>query len=51
MISEANVENADEDIAGNKIMASMGILKTISTVVLTMEASPEVNIYINKHQF
>jgi hypothetical protein len=42
MISEANVENADEDIAGNKIMASMGILKTISTVVLAMEASPEI---------
>ncbi|ORX59935.1 ARM repeat-containing protein [Piromyces finnis] len=42
MIGEATVENADEDAAGNKIMASMGILKTISTVVLAMEASPNI---------
>ncbi|ORX83104.1 ARM repeat-containing protein [Anaeromyces robustus] len=42
MVTEANNENANEDDAGNKIMASMGILRTISTVVLAMEASPDI---------
>jgi len=41
MISEANIESSDED-SSNKIIAAMGILKTISTVVLAMEASPEI---------
>jgi len=42
MISEANVDSFDSFDSSNKIIAAMGILKTISTVVLAMEASPDV---------
>jgi len=42
MITEANSENANGDDASNKIIASMGILKTVSTVILAMESSPDI---------
>lgn len=40
-------ESIDLDEMGDKTMAAMGVLKTIGTLILSLESTPDVRKFIN----